>query len=333
MLTLKGRALLLDNLRNKITGENTNKISFMGIGEGNSIPSQFDKKLDHEIIKSKTSLEVDLAESCILAKAEFDTNKFDANVSEIGLFTEDGMLVARDLVESSSIIKGGIMEVVYKLLLSHDVCVSEWEHHTTNVHVSPVLDIIYGVYEDNGNGYVKLNSINEVENTPSSYYHDRTDGKLYIHNSKDYRKEVDNIYVRIDEIHHLKWMPSVRDETIISLPDKIKNSENTTDKYSEKVSIQEWLNKCPSGALALKVDEITEDKDILTVRRECTLFGDGSSGRTVLNIKGINIPQAKQQSLRLQNIKIGEHYFKDTVFVNEGVHDILIIPNKAKEGE
>ena len=186
MITTLGRSLLM----NRAVNDRMKPITYIALGKGTNNPSRQDLKLGKETIRKLVDYTVDIENNVLIFEASF-TAKEILNTTEIGIFTEEEILVSRDVYET---VTDDILEdttssvnMQYRIYFNTGATHSKWSTSTT------ADDILYR-YENNpvisvreintDTGYLKVNSLKDLDDlAKAGYFYDVTSRNLYIKTS------------------------------------------------------------------------------------------------------------------------------------------------------
>ena len=186
MITTLGRSLLM----NRSVNDRMKPITYIALGKGTNNPSRQDLKLGKETIRKLVDYIVDIENNVLVFEASF-TAKEILNTTEIGIFTEDDILISRDVYET---VTDDILEdttstvnMDYRIYFNTGATHSKWLTSTT------ADDILYR-YENNpvisvreintDTGYLRVNSLEELDDlAKGGYFYDITSRNLYIKTS------------------------------------------------------------------------------------------------------------------------------------------------------
>ena len=186
MITTLGRSLLMNRAVNDIM----TPITYLALGKGTNNPSRQDLKLGKETIRKLTDYTVDIENNVLIFEASF-TAKEVLNTTEIGLFTEDDVLVSRDVYDT---VTDDILEdttsainMEYRIHFDTAGVHKKWSTSTT------ANDILYrfennpviGVREINTDtGYLKVDSLEDLDDlSKAGYFYDVVSRNLYVKTS------------------------------------------------------------------------------------------------------------------------------------------------------
>ena len=184
MITTLGRSLLM----NRAVNDRMKPITYMALGKGTNNPSRQDLHLGKETVRKLADYTVDIENNVLIFKAGFIAKEV-LNTTEIGLFTEEDILVSRDVYET---VTDDILEDTTSTINM------EYRIHfdTAGVHkkwyTSSIEDTILYRYENNpvigvrelntDTGYIRARSLEEGQ-AKARYYYDISTRNLYIKTS------------------------------------------------------------------------------------------------------------------------------------------------------
>lgn len=170
---------------NRCINEEYNPMKYIVIGNGSNTPTKDDNNLGSETRRVNAVKTADLYNKRVKLTCSFDAKDI-YGITEIGVANED-ILISHDVFEKidENFLSGmtGSVDVDYTFQLTTSTIRSNWEKLTgyNNVYFIDEPNTVKGVSEyDNNNGYRKVTSINDVEETPASYYYDKTKSQLYV---------------------------------------------------------------------------------------------------------------------------------------------------------
>lgn len=183
------RNLIVDNgleffLKRMIDNDLT-IISKIALGTSTNAPKKTDTNLVNRTVTVDSVNSIELSEKRVKMVAHFNSSQVNGT-SEIGVFTKNDRMISRNVHEPISVPSSTSMTINYYYSFVVGSYKYDWAKTTDltnvyeiteNVNVSSVLE------EDTKNGYILKNSRADVDSTPSSYYYDGSNKKLYIHTS------------------------------------------------------------------------------------------------------------------------------------------------------
>ena len=186
IITTLGRSLIM----NRIVNDRMKAVTYIALGKGTNNPSKKDLKMGKETVRKLADYTVDIENNVLIFKAGF-TAKEVLNTTEIGLFTEEDILVSRDVYET---VTDDILEDTTSTINM------EYRIHfdTAGVHkkwyTSSIEDTILYRYENNpvigvrelntDTGYIRARSLEEMQGQAKArYYYDISTRNLYIKTS------------------------------------------------------------------------------------------------------------------------------------------------------
>jgi hypothetical protein len=175
---------------NRVVNDRMKAVSYMALGKGTNNPSRQDLKLGKESCRKLVNYTVDIENNVLIFEANF-TAKEVLNTTEIGIFTEDDILVSRDTFETvtDDILEDTTSSINMEYRIHFDTAGihSKWLTSTT------ANDILYrfennsviGVREINTDtGYLRVNSLEDLDDlAKAGYFYDVTSRNLYIKTS------------------------------------------------------------------------------------------------------------------------------------------------------
>lgn len=196
MITLLGESFLMNCLIN----HKLQPIRYIALGKGTTRPTKKDTKLSRQTISKQCSTRVDTTNHKLILSAKFEAREL-LNTSEIGILTEDNILVSHDIYAplTPEIIGNDTtsIQLEYNLEFSTGSVRSDWKTSTTGeciLYTYEPNNIISVTENNTGNGYVKVNELSDLLTRNGAYYHDLTSKNLYIRTTRD------NTISNIDEM-------------------------------------------------------------------------------------------------------------------------------------
>lgn len=186
MISTLGRSCIM----NRIVNDRMKPATYISLGKGTNNPSRQDLSLGKETVRKLADYTVDIENNVLIFKASF-TAKEVLDTTEVGLFTEDGVLVSRDIYET---ITDDILEdttstinMEYRIHFDTAGVHKNWNTSTTADDIlyrfenNPVI----GVRELNTDtGYLRVNSLEELDElAKAGYFYDVVSRNLYIKTS------------------------------------------------------------------------------------------------------------------------------------------------------
>jgi hypothetical protein len=165
-------------------------ITYMALGKGTNTPSRQDLKLGKETIRKLVDYTVDIENNVLIFEANF-TAKEILNTTEIGIFSDDEVLVSRDVYETvtDDILEDTTSSVNMSYQIHFDTAGihKQWATSTTADDIlyrfesNPVI----GVREINTDtGYIRVNSLEGLDDLgKAGYFYDVISRNLYIKTS------------------------------------------------------------------------------------------------------------------------------------------------------
>lgn len=177
-------------IMNRLVNDRMKPATYIALGKGTNNPSRQDLKLGKETVRKLADYTVDIENNVLIFKAGF-TAKEVLNTTEIGLFTEDDILVSRDVYQT---VTDDILEdttstinIEYRIIFDVGGVHKQW-------YTSSIEDTILYRFENNpvigvrelntDTGYIRANSLQEMQGQAKArYYYDVTTRNLYIKTS------------------------------------------------------------------------------------------------------------------------------------------------------
>lgn len=177
IITRQGETHIL----NRLINDNLGLIKYICLGNGTDSPQKSDNKLGNETNRKIPKIRVDLNEKSIIFIAEYDAIEIDG-ACEIGLSTDEN-LITHDVFNTILAPATSQTQITYRLLLDTENRKTGWSHTTGTNYTYEVLEknTVHGVFEaETDSGYIRKNSVEEVDSTQCSYYYNTKNNKLYI---------------------------------------------------------------------------------------------------------------------------------------------------------
>lgn len=193
MITLLGESFLLNSLCNN-EFETINQIA---VGTGSKKPQKQDLRLGAEKSRKSVQPTVDLTNRQLLLNVQFEASEIQGT-TEIGVFAGD-TLISRDIYDEIDLSDlTGVVNLTYTFDLQTGGYRSDWikVDNYNHVYVCREPNKVTEVYEESTEtGYRRINTnIQEVDDTPASYFYIQNTKSLYIHTSTG--KAPENIIVK-----------------------------------------------------------------------------------------------------------------------------------------
>lgn len=187
IITLLGESFLM----NRLINDKLQPIGYIAVGKGSNRPQKKDTRLGKQTIRKQCSSRVDLNNKILTLSCDFEAKEL-LNTTEIGVLTQDDILITHDIFEPlSSAIIGTTTSTVhleYNLLFSTGSIRSQWKTSTTanNILYTYEPNKVVSVLENNtGSGYTRVNALSNLTTTKGAYYYDLTSKNLYIRTTKN----------------------------------------------------------------------------------------------------------------------------------------------------
>lgn len=196
IITTLGESFFL----NRMINDNFNPISYIVIGTAMNKPRKADISLGNETIRKKCAKEIDLNKKQIVLTTNFPVKEI-YGASEIGV-ANDSVLISHDVFErlDDNILTptSGDVDITYTFNLSTGNFKTGWEVATGYLNVYYVVEpnTVNMVYEDNGIGYRRVNSIGDLSSAAGAFYYDISTKNLYIRTIDDVNPNDKNIIVQ-----------------------------------------------------------------------------------------------------------------------------------------
>ena len=181
LITFYGEIFLL----NRCINDDFKPLQYLVLGNGKNIPLKTDRQLGNETCRHECYKQADINTNSIVLTNSF-TGEEIRGITEIGVATDD-FLISHDVFEKidNSIISNllGTIEVEYTFTFKTTTTRKDWTlaDGYTKTYFVYEPSFVSGVFEDGKHGYISLNSKNDVEQNPASYYYNSFTNNLYIH--------------------------------------------------------------------------------------------------------------------------------------------------------
>ena len=187
LITLLGESFLM----NRLIGDKLQPIQYIALGKGTARPQKKDTRLGKQTIKKTCNTTVDLENKELILSCDFEAAEIK-DTTEIGIITNDNILVTHDLYESiTSAILGNSTSSIhldYVLFFSTGGIRSNWKTSTTadNILYTYEPNRVTSVLENNtGSGYTKVNALTDLLTKNGAYYYDISSKNLYIRTTRN----------------------------------------------------------------------------------------------------------------------------------------------------
>ena len=186
MIMTLGRSMIM----NRIVNDRMSCASYIALGKGTNNPSKKDTKLGKETVRKLADYTVDIENNVLIFKAGF-TAKEVLNTTEIGLFTEEDILVSRDVYQTvtDDILEDTTSTIDMEYRMHFDTAGVHKQWYTSSIEDTILYRFennpVIGVRELNTDtGYIRANSLQEMQGQAKArYFYDVTTRNLYIKTS------------------------------------------------------------------------------------------------------------------------------------------------------
>lgn len=180
---------------NRMINDNFNPIKYICLGNAVNKPKKDDIKLGNETIRKECVKEVDINKKLIILSANFPIRDI-YGTTEIGVLTtnqsSNDVLISHDVYQKldDTFITptSGDVNVKYIFNLSTGSFRTGWEvAPNTNDLIYYIVEpnTVNLVSENNGMGYMRVNSKDSLLTTPGAYYYDINSKNLYVRTIDD----------------------------------------------------------------------------------------------------------------------------------------------------
>lgn len=199
LITLLGESYFL----NRWCNSEFNTINYVALGTGTRKAQKRDNGLVAETVRRQIQPVVDLNNKTVYFTVDFEASEIK-DTTEIGVFCDD-ILVSRDVYTAINVENGlladntSTVNLTYTFGLETGSYRRDWTKHTGYEHVYSITEpnTVKSVIEENtGSGYVRRNSIQEVEENKASYYQQNNTKVLYIHTTTGETPESEDIIIK-----------------------------------------------------------------------------------------------------------------------------------------
>lgn len=186
IITTLGRSLIM----NRVVNDRMKPVTYIALGKGTNNPSRQDLKMGKETVRKLADYTVDIENNVLIFKAGF-TAKEVLNTTEISLFTEEDILVSRDVYETvtDDILEDTTSTIDMEYRIHFDTAGVHKQWYTSSIEDTILYRFennpVIGVRELNTDtGYIRANSLQEMQGQAKArYYYDITTRNLYIKTS------------------------------------------------------------------------------------------------------------------------------------------------------
>ena len=187
LITLLGESFLM----NRLINDRLQPIQYIALGKGTARPQKKDTRLGKQTIQKPCQSTADLINKQLILACDFESKEIK-DTSEIGVITQDDILITHDLYETiTSDILGTSNSSVYLeyiILFTTGGVRSQWKTSTLRNDVLYTYEPnkVINVIENNTNsGYVRVNSLQNLSSKNGAYYYDISSKNLYIRTTRN----------------------------------------------------------------------------------------------------------------------------------------------------
>lgn len=179
LITLLGQSYFLNRWKDN-TLEPIGRLCF---GKSSRAPDKQDQDLGNQTYQVQPKMSVNLLENSLNMSATLNPEQL-IGVCEIGVKTGDDLLISRDVFKpfTADILgASSSINIDYQYVIETGDVHSDWTPYTQKqgVYYTSTKNIVTGVSDENGNGYIKKDSIDELTQA-GTYYYSNTAQKVYI---------------------------------------------------------------------------------------------------------------------------------------------------------
>lgn len=187
LITLLGESFLM----NRLINDRIQPIGYIALGKGTARPQKKDTRLGKQTIRKTCNSTVDLENKQLILSCDFEAHEIK-NTTEIGIITQDDILVTHDIYETiTSDILGtsnSSIYLEYMILFTTGGIRNQWRTSTLRNDVLYTYEPnkVVNVIENNTNsGYTRVNNLSDLNNTKGAYYYDIASKNLYIRTTRN----------------------------------------------------------------------------------------------------------------------------------------------------
>lgn len=187
LITLLGESFLM----NRLINDRMQPIQYIALGKGTARPQKKDTRLGKQTIRKTCQTTADLTNKQLILSCDFEAKEIK-NTTEIGVLTQDEVLITHDLYETiTSEILGSSNSSVYLeyvIIFNTGGVRSNWRTSTLRNDVLYTYEPnkVINVIENNTNsGYVRVNTLQNLASKNGAYYYDIASKNLYIRTTKN----------------------------------------------------------------------------------------------------------------------------------------------------
>lgn len=187
LITLLGESFLM----NRLINDRLQPIQYIALGKGTARPQKKDTRLGKQTIRKPCTSTVDLDNKQLILACDFEASEIK-DTSEIGVITQDEILITHDLYETiTSQILGtsnSSIYLEYVIIFTTGGVRSQWKTSTLRNDVLYTYEPnkVINVIENNTNsGYVRVNALNNLSSKNGAYYYDIASKNLYIRTTRN----------------------------------------------------------------------------------------------------------------------------------------------------
>ncbi|MCI6931351.1 MAG: hypothetical protein MR750_08890 [Methanobrevibacter boviskoreani] len=188
-------SLAINFMLNCLIKENNEFIKKINFGTGKTTPTANDVKLENNI--SSSIIESSRIENNIVTFNTTFTTEDVNGANEIGVFTNQGTLISRDILSDTlNVPSGSYITVTYSYIIGTGSHITNWDTEElfdgTIIYSTPAttFEQLEQTYKGKINDISQVNS-KELLTTEGTYYVDTSKNILYVH---PYGNEISNIY-------------------------------------------------------------------------------------------------------------------------------------------
>lgn len=196
IITLLGESFFL----NRTINNQFEPIQYILLGTASVRPKKTDVGLGNMTVKKRVSTSADLKNKKIILKATFEASEI-INTSEIGVSNGE-VLISHDVYDKITddflLDSIGVVDVEYTFSLTSASSRKDFtkSDNYDNVYWIAEPTIVVGVTETNTqSGYINVSSVEDVEETPGSYFYSTNTKNLYVHTTRNSNPNFEDIII------------------------------------------------------------------------------------------------------------------------------------------
>ena len=187
LITSLGESFLM----NRLINDKLQPIAYIALGKGTARPQKKDTRLSKQTIRKPCTPRVDLPNKTLILSCDFEAQEIK-NTSEIGVITQEDILITHDLYQTiTSTILGNSNSNVYleySIIFTTGAIRSQWKSSTISNKILYTYEpnkVINVIENNTQSGYVRVDTLNDLRNSTGAYYYDTTSKNLYIRTTRN----------------------------------------------------------------------------------------------------------------------------------------------------